>query len=247
MSDSRTIGSPPLRLAFWSGPRNLSTAMMRSWENRADTQVMDEPLYAHYLTATGLTDHPMHLEILDSQPAEEAAAVETLFAPVPAHISVDFQKHMAQHLLPGMDRSWLDQQARVILLRDPRRVLASYTKVRGTVSLSDIGLPQQVELAHGAAVVIDSGHFLANPEAYLRVICEAVGVDFDPAMLRWPAGRRTTDGVWAPAWYSSVEASTGFGPPVTADPPVLPAGLASLVDESMDLYRGLLEQAVVMS
>lgn len=235
----------PLRLAMWSGPRNLSTAMMRAWENRVDTAVMDEPMYANYLTKTGLDDHPMTPEILGSQPITEAAAIASCFAPVPDGITIDYQKHMAQHLLPGMDRSWLDQQIIILLLRDPRRVLASYSKVRAEPTLMDIGLPQQVELADRAVAVIDSGRFLTNPEAYLRVICERVGVPFDPAMLTWPAGTRESDGVWAPAWYSSVEASTGFGPARTIqDLPMLDPSLESVAEEACEMYRSLLEHSL---
>ncbi len=237
--------SEPLRLAMWSGPRNLSTALMRSWENRGDTKVMDEPLYAHYLARTGLTDHPMTEEILASQPQDEAEAIASCFAPVEDSITIDYQKHMAQHLLDGMDRSWLDNQTIVLLLRDPRRVLASYSKVRSEVTLDDIGLPQQLELAERAVLMVDSGRFLHDPEAHLRVICEVVGVRFDPDMLAWPAGRRESDGVWAPAWYASVEASTAFGPPQDQTIAVdLPAHLELLAAEADEIYHHLLERSV---
>lgn len=244
--NSSSQNPTPLRLAFWSGPRNLSTAMMRSWENRSDTAVMDEPLYGHYLAKTGLTDHPMHAEILVEQPTTEVEAIARLFAPVAEGVTIDYQKHMAQHLLPEMDRSWLANQTIVVLLRDPRRVLASYTKIRDSVSLDDIGLPQQMELAKHAALVVDSGNFLVNPEGYLRAMCEVIGVDFDPAMLGWPAGPRPTDGVWAPAWYSSVEASTGFGPAILTPPDGLASRLDGLVDDAMDLYRELLSGSLVL-
>lgn len=241
--------SKPLRLAMWSGPRNLSTAMMRSWENRSDTRVMDEPLYAHYLSRTGLTDHPLQSEILAAQPQDEEGAIGTCFQPLEDGITIDYQKHMAQHLLPGMDREWLAQQTVILLLRDPRRVLASYSKVRASVTLADIGLPQQQELAEQATLIVDSGNFLRDPEAYSRAICNAVGVEFDPAMLSWPAGRRDSDGVWSPAWYASVEASTSFGSPTPNDGSLvqLPSSLEPVAEEAKGMYRDLLAQSLVLA
>ncbi len=222
--------------------------MMRAWENRSDTRVMDEPLYAHYLAKTGLTDHPLGAEILASQPQDEQDAIQTCFQTLDEGISIDYQKHMAQHLLPGMDRGWLANQTIILLLRDPRRVLASYSKVRASVTLADIGLPQQQELAEQAALIVDSGNFLRDPEAYLRVICSTVGVEFDPAMLSWPAGPRESDGAWAPAWYASVEASTGFGPALQ-DPGSfveLPTELEPVAEEASAIYRQLLAQSLVL-
>ncbi len=227
-----------VRIAMWSGPRNLSTAMMRSWENRADTEVIDEPLYAWYLDRTGL-DHPGADRVIEVGPSSlDVAIAACVDAPV-GSAPISYQKHMAGHLLPEVDRGWLDDLVNCLLLRDPRRVLASYTKVRERVTLADIGLPQQVELAPRCRIVIDSDDFLTDPEGYSRLICEAVGVDFDPAMLAWPAGRRSSDGVWAEHWYASVEASTGFGPPPESGPPDAPPHLAAVVDEAMDLYRDL--------
>lgn len=229
------------RLAMWSGPRNLSTAMMRSWENRPDTDVMDEPLYAAYLQATGL-DHPMRDEILAAGPTDVDAAIAACLA-VPASASISYQKHMAHHLLPEMDRSWLGECRNVLLLRDPRRVLASYAKVRADVTLDDIGVPQQVELAEHCEFVIDSDDFLAAPAAYQREICRRLDVPCDDAllasMLSWPAGHRASDGVWAPAWYGAVEASTAFGPPPAAGPPDLPDNLAELGEEAVAIYDTL--------
>lgn len=228
------------RIAMWSGPRNLSTAMMRSWENRPDTEVMDEPLYAWYLATTGL-DHPGADRIIEIGPSVLDDAIGAcLAAPLTAEIS--YQKHMAGHLLPEVDRTWLDELVNCLLLRDPRRVLDSYTKVRENVTLTDIGLPQQVEIAQRCEIIIDSADFLADPDGYTRLVCEAIGVEFDSAMLSWPAGRRGSDGVWAEHWYASVEASTGFGPPPISPPPTVGAHLAGLVDEAMDLYRELHRQ-----
>ncbi|MGK0275463.1 MAG: hypothetical protein ACI9N0_001847 [Ilumatobacter sp.] len=223
---------------MWSGPRNLSTAMMRSWENRVDTAVMDEPLYAAYLAATRL-DHPGLDEIIGAGPASFDDAIAACLAPLPEGIAVSYQKHMAHHLLPDMDRSWLDGLRNVLLLRDPRRVLASYTKVRESVTLDDIGVPQQVELAERCEIVVDSDDFLADPAGYQREICRRLDVPFDPAMLAWPAGPRDSDGVWARHWYSAVEASTSFGPPPTDPPAALPSHLAPIADEAVAIYEEL--------
>jgi len=228
------------RIAMWSGPRNLSTAMMRSWENRPDTEVIDEPLYAWYLAATGL-DHPGADQIIDAGPAELDQAIAACLA-APKAVEVSYQKHMAGHLLPEVDRAWLDELTNCLLLRDPRRVLASYTKVRERVTLADIGLPQQIELASRCEIIIDSADFLTNPEAYSRLVCEAVGVDFDPAMLSWPAGRRPSDGVWATHWYASVEKSTSFAPSPVNDVEALSDHLVALADEATAIYQELWAQ-----
>jgi len=223
------------RIAMWSGPRNLSTAMMRSWENRPDTEVIDEPLYAWYLRETEL-DHPGRDEIIEAGPADLDDAVQACVgAPGP----VSYQKHMAGHLLASVDRSWLDQLEHGLLLRDPRRVLASYTKVREVVTLDDIGLPQQLELADRCSVIIDSADFLTDPEGYSRLVCSAFGVDFDPAMLSWPVGPRPSDGVWAKHWYASVEGSTAFGAAPSGPPPELPLHLHRIADEAMEIFGDL--------
>ena len=229
------------RLAVWSGPRNLSTALMRSFENRPDTRVLDEPLYAHYLAATGL-DHPMRDEIVAAGPTDEREAIAACLAPL--DVAVSYQKHMAHHLLPTMDRTWLDGiDHHVLLLRHPARVLASYSRKRdGDVTVADLGLPQQVELLErfDRPLVIDSDDFLIHPEAYLRAVCDRAGVTFDPRMLRWPAGSRDTDGVWASHWYDAVWASTGFIPEVEPRPlPDVEPRARTVFDEAMSYYKVL--------
>lgn len=206
-----------LRLAMWSGPRNISTALMRSWENRPDTKVVDEPLYAHYLAVTGL-DHPGRDEVIASGETDWRKVVAALLGPVDCGVGVCYQKHMTHHLTPDVERGWIASLSNVVLIRDPREVVASYLKSRQAVTPDDIGLRQQVELyddlaAAGAAPpVIDSADFLKDPAAYLGGLCERFGVDFDEAMLRWPAGARDTDGVWGEHWYDAVRNSTGFEP-----------------------------------
>ncbi len=231
------------RVAMWSGPRNLSTAMMRSWENRADTVVIDEPLYAVYLAATGL-DHPGAAEVIAAGPVDLTEAIAACFAPLPDGIDVSYQKHMAHHLLPGTDRSWIDGLRNCLLLRDPRRVLASYTKVREDVTLDDIGLPQQVELVERCEVVIDTDDFLHDPRGHLVELCRRLDIAFDEAMLAWPAGSRASDGVWTKHWYDAVNASTGFGPPPSGPPKPLPPDLASLAAAATEVYQQLRRHAI---
>ncbi|MCB1554210.1 MAG: hypothetical protein KDJ14_10435 [Xanthomonadales bacterium] len=230
------------RIAMWSGPRNISTAMMRAWENRPDCTVIDEPLYAHYLAATG-ADHPGRDEVIAAGETDWRTVVSTLLGPVPGGKPLWYQKHMCHHLLPGMAIDWIDALDNILLVRDPRQVVASYLRARETVTPEDIGVPQQEALfEHLRArtgddpIVIDSGAFLAAPEAHLRQLCERLGLDFDPRMLRWPQGPRDTDGVWAPHWYASVWASTGFEP-AREHPPELDAHAESVAARCMPAYE----------
>lgn len=204
------------RIAMWSGPRNLSTALMRSFGNRPDTLVVDEPFYAHYLAATGLS-HPGRQEILDHHESDWRAVAASLHAAPPAGIRVHYQKHMAHHLLPEMGREWLTGLKHAFLLRDPADMLRSLGAKLETVRLEDTGLPQQLELFERLWLqdnepppVIDADDLLANPPVMLEALCGALEISFDPSMLQWPAGKRLTDGIWAKHWYESVEASTRF-------------------------------------
>ncbi len=208
-----------IAIAMWSGPRNISTAMMRSFGQRADCAVTDEPLYAAYLVATGLA-HPMREQVIASQPTDWREVAAALVGPPPGGKAVWYQKHMTHHMLPDFGRDWTDRLVNAFLIRAPEAVLASYAQKREGFTLEEIGLPAQVELFDRAAdrlgrapPVVEAQDVLANPEATLATLCAAVGVRFDPAMLSWPPGRRDSDGVWAPAWYQAVEASTRFAPP----------------------------------
>jgi Sulfotransferase domain len=207
-----------MRIAAWSGPRNISTAMMRAWENRGDCAVSDEPLYAAYLAATGL-DHPARDEVIAAGDTDWRRVAVALTGPVPDGKPLWYQKHMAHHLLPGMDTAWVHGLANVFLIREPCAVVASYRKSRATCVPEDIGLLQQVELfeelvERGGRVppVIDADAFLKAPEPHLRTLCERLGVPFSTRMLHWPTGPRASDGVWAPHWYDAVWKSTGFEP-----------------------------------
>jgi hypothetical protein len=207
-----------LRIAMWSGPRNISTAMMRAWENRDDCAVVDEPLYAAYLQATGL-DHPGREEVVAAGETDPDKVIAGLLGPIPEGKAIWYQKHMSHHLLPGMARSWTQALCNVFLIRDPAEVVASYLKSRTTVTPEEIGLPQQARLfdelseRNGIAPpVIDAGEFLRAPAAHLRALCARLGIEFSEGMLHWPAGPRASDGIWAPYWYEAVWKSTGFEP-----------------------------------
>ena len=221
---------------MWSGPRTISTALMRSWENRPETVVADEPLYGFYLASTSVR-HPGRDEIIQSMPnGWREVLSELTLAPLPAGKSIYYQKHMTHHLLPEVDRNALAGLSHAFLIRNPRQLLASYAKVRGAPVLADLGLEQQVEIfrAFGGPVV-DASDILRRPEPTLRALCGALNVPFEAAMLSWPAGPRDTDGVWAKYWYESVWRSAGFGPyrePATE----LPSHLEPLAQACQPFY-----------
>jgi len=202
-----------LRIAAWSGPRNISTAMMRSWGNRPDTVVCDEPFYAHYLQETGL-HHPGYQEVLAHHETNCEKVIDSLLAPCES--AVFYQKHMTHHLLPSIDCSWLSKVENIFLIRNPREMLTSLVNQIPNPTIEDTGLPQQLALfttlceQGQTPIVIDSKDILQNPRVMLSALCDALGIPFYVEMLSWSTGTRTTDGVWAPHWYASVESSTGF-------------------------------------
>lgn len=230
------------RLAVWSGPRNLSTALMRSFSSRADCVVSDEPFYAAYLAATGF-EHPGRAEVLASQPQDWRVVAGNLASgPPPLDRPVWYQKHMAQHMREEMLGPWLDRIDHALLVRHPARVIASYLKVFPTMTLAETGLPWQVRLLeHLEAVrgvrpvVIDAADLRQSPEATLRRLCAGLGLDWDPAMLAWSAGPHPQDGVWASHWYESTWQSTGFEP-VAGDEPPLPEPDVPFLAEAVALY-----------
>ncbi|MGF1477273.1 MAG: HAD family hydrolase [Geminicoccaceae bacterium] len=238
------IEEKPLRVAMWSGPRNISTAMMRAWENRADTAVWDEPLYAYYLKATG-ADHPLASEIIDHYETDWRRVVDACLGPVPGGRKIFFQKHMTHHVLDEMSLDWLAGLSHVFLMRRPDQVIASYAAARDRFTVQDIGILQQDRLFDRIRVltgkpppVIDCDDVLANPEGLLRALCAALSVAFDPAMLSWPSGRRQTDGIWASHWYANVERSTGFSPRPEVDRKV-PEALIAMAEHCWPFYERL--------
>jgi Sulfotransferase domain len=227
-----------VRVAIWSGPRNISTALMRSFGARPDTLVVDEPLYAYYLTVTGL-DHPGRDEVMASQPTRWEDVAAALTGPLPSWVEVHYQKHMAHHLLPQVGREWLAELRNAYLVREPAYVVASYAKVRAEPTLADLGYVQQAEIfrRHGGPVV-DAEDLLRDPPGVLSQLCAALGIRYYPGMLAWPAGGRDTDGVWARYWYTAVQASTGFAAP-DPTPVEVPKRLRRLVELARPYYDEL--------
>lgn len=233
------------RIAMWSGPRNLSTALMRSFEARGDCDVVDEPLYAHYLHTTGL-EHPGRDDVLASQPTDWREVAARLTGPAASGQPLQYVKHMAHHLLPDVGREWLAAFRHAFLVRHPAAVVPSLAKVLPyRPRLDDTGLPQQVELhARFGGPVVDAEQVLSDPAATLAAVCTALGIEPTDRMLRWEPGRRPTDGVWAPHWYAAVEASTGFDAPRpsrsgASDERPVPDDLREVVAACMPLYDRL--------
>ena len=234
---------------MWSGPRNISTALMRSFEARGDSAVIDEPFYAAYLRRTGV-DHPMRDAVIASQSLDPLEIASMLTGPIPGGQPIWYQKHMTLHMIEAIDRRWMSQVRNAFLIRDPAAVLASYASKRADVTLLDIGFVQQRELfereadRHGAPPpVVDAADILADPGRTLGLLCEALGIEYTASMLHWPKGRRDTDGVWAPAWYAAVENSTGFAAPSSREAPARSGYHRSLAeqapphDEALAKYR----------
>ncbi|MGH8161933.1 MAG: HAD family hydrolase [Gammaproteobacteria bacterium] len=233
-----------LRIAMWSGPRNISTAMMRAWENRGDTAVVDEPFYAHYLAATSAA-HPGREEIIGSQDADYRSVTQTLTGPIPNGKPIWYQKHMAQHILPDDPLDWLAHVANCFLIRRPEEVVASFTVNREDAAIWELGFEQQARLFDQvcnrlgkAPPVLDAADVLKNPEGTLRALCTRLGVAFTERMLHWPVGPRTDDGVWAKHWYAAVERSSGFAPYRPREPR-LTAFQQKLADQCRPHYERL--------
>ena len=241
----------PIRIAMWSGPRNISTALMRSFGARPDTAVVDEPFYAAYLARTGIV-HPMNAEVLASQPNDWRDVAESLLGPVPGDKAIFYQKHMTHHMIPEFGRDWMSKVRNAFLIRDPGIVLASYVQKRADVTLADIGIVRQRELFDREAdrtgiapPVVEGADILANPAAALARLCAALHINFTEAMLHWPPGRRDSDGVWAPAWYGAVEKSTGFDAPRDAENGVLPDDLQRIADAARPYYAAMAAHRLV--
>jgi len=235
---------------MWSGPRNLSTAMMRAWENRADTTVIDEPFYAHFLHATGI-DHPMREAVIAAGDTDWRRVVKRISRPPTSGLS--YQKHITTHWQPDFTTDWLAGLSHAFLIRAPEPVVASYAQKRKGGTPADLGYPQQAALfdaiatLHGTAPpVIDSARFLADPAGQLRALCIRLAVEFDERMLRWPSGARASDGVWGAHWYDAVNRSTGFAaPPAVAMEPIeLDALQQHVARTCRPYYESLLQHAL---
>lgn len=233
----------PLRIALWSGPRNLSTAMMRSFGARSDTICMDEPFYAAYLALTGL-DHPMRDEILKAHENDPAAVIKTI-AHDPALAPIFYQKHMCHHMVDGIERDWMKHHSHAFLIRRPERVLASYAKKSQNISLDAIGFKQQYQIFEYVTtqlgqkpIVVDSDDILASPPKMLLDLCTALGIPYQSEMLCWKNGIHAEDGIWASHWYGAITQSTGFGKPTT-DVPDLDQKFSAIAGAALPYYEAL--------
>lgn len=233
------------RIAMWSGPRNISTALMRSWGNRPDTYVCDEPLYAHYLLSTGITNHPGYAETIASHETDWRKVVSWLTGPIPEGKAIFYQKHMAHHVLPDMELSWVESLTNCLLIREPREMLTSLLEFLPEPRLEDTGLPHQMwlfehlrEKGGQTPPILDARDVLNDPSRILAQLCERVGIAFSTEMLFWEPGLRPTDGAWAPFWYSKVADTTSFG---TYQPKkvTLPTKFLPLLNECDEIYRRL--------
>ncbi|KAA9006887.1 sulfotransferase-like domain-containing protein [Histidinibacterium aquaticum] len=228
-----------MKIACWSGPRNLSTAMMYAFAARGDCAVWDEPFYAPYLVRTGRAD-PMRDEIIASHETDPNLVGAMCGGSIPEGKSHYYMKHMALHMLPDFPLDWAESCTHVHLLRHPARVIASYSDKRDEVTADDIGFHQQAEIFDKVGgVVVDSADIRADPGATLRRLCEAIGLDYRPEMLRWPEGGHRSDGVWAAHWYEAIHRSTGFAG-AEGDLPELTGRDAALAEEAMPHYEKLL-------
>ena len=239
-----------LPVAMWSGPRNISTAMMRAWENRSDCTVLDEPFYGYYLQHTGI-DHPGAADVIEAQGSEWQTAIDKCLASPAEGKPVFYQKHMTLHLLDEVPRGWLSKLNNCFLIREPEAVISSYAAVRADVNAADIGFLQQValydymsEMTGEEPLVIDSKAFLRQPESHLRAWCDHLGIAFEGSMLSWPEGARDTDGVWARHWYDAVYQSTSFSLPGSGEL-CLDVHQQALADAMRPHYEYLFERRLV--
>ena len=235
---------------MWSGPRNISTAMMRAWGNRADTAVIDEPFYAYYLKRTG-KKHPDASEIIAGSETDWRKIVASLRTEsIPSGKRIFFQKQMTHHLLPEVDREWIVDLTNCFLIRDPREVILSYIKKNPEPELEDLGFVQQSEIfefirarTNSIPPIVDARDVLEHPERTLRLLCDAVGVEFDKVMLSWPPGLRDSDGIWAKYWYDDVARSTSFQPYKSREGNV-PDRLRETYERCQDCYDRLYKHRI---
>ncbi|MGZ8313455.1 MAG: sulfotransferase-like domain-containing protein [Allosphingosinicella sp.] len=232
-----------LRIAMWSGPRNLSTALMRSFGNRDDTFVSDEPFYGAFLKTSG-AHHPMREAVVAAMDCDWHSVARALAGATPDGSPVWYQKQMWHHMVGPVGYDDFAGFTHAFLIRDPAAMIASYLRKREAAAFEDFGLDRQADFfareadrLGAAPPVVDAGDILADPAGTLSALCGRLGLAFDPAMLSWPAGRRATDGPWAPHWYQAVEASTGFGPPERV--PALDGDAARIADRCRPYYEAL--------
>jgi hypothetical protein len=238
-----------MNIAMWSGPRNLSTALMYAFASRPDCAVWDEPFYAAYLRETGI-DHPMRDAVIAAGIPDPARVAAGCIGPNPDGRPVWYQKHMTLHMVPAFDRSFLRHLTNAFLIRHPARVVDSYSKKRESPTLADLGFLQQAELFDQVAdmtgiapPVISAESIRQDPRTALVRLCAALNIPYTDSMLAWPSGPKPYDGVWAPHWYNAVHASTGFGDP-EGQLPTLDADGQRLVERAWPAYDRLAAIAI---
>ena len=231
-------------IAMWSGPRNISTALMYSFENRNDCHATDEPLYAPFLLNSGLP-HPGAEEVIENNETDVGKIITTLTGPIPCDNQIWYQKHMCHHLPENSDISWIDGFKNCFLIRNPREVLLSLSKITDSIDLQSTGLPQQLRIfrhviksSGKTPPVVDSADILEDPESILPVLCESIGITFSQRMLSWEPGPRKCDGLWGKYWYDSVWQSSGFSPPSPKEGE-LSENLHSVLEKSTMIYQEL--------
>ena len=224
-----------MHIAMWSGPRNISTAMMYSFAARGDCAAWDEPFYAPYLHASGIS-HPMGDKIIAAHETDPERVAQDIANPKDTGLDHFYMKHMALHMLPDFPLDWAENCVNVHMIRHPARVAVSYAAKREKPSLDDIAFRQQAEIYEKfPGPIIDSHDFREDPKAMLQKLCAMIGLPWRESMLHWEAGPKPYDGIWASHWYGAVHTSTGFGEP-EADLPVLEPDMAALADAAMPYY-----------
>ena len=236
-----------VRINVWSGPRNVSTALMYSFAQRPDTQVVDEPLYGHYLKVTG-ADHPGRDDVINTMDCDAESVIRSVILG-PSARPVLFMKQMAHHLIESVDRGFLRETVNAILIRDPIDMLPSLRNQLPAPTMADTGFAVQQELLEQLIAlgqdppVLDSRRLLKNPLGVLNRLCEHVGLPFDRSMLSWSAGPRSEDGIWAKHWYKNVHMSTGLNAYTPKEIP-FPDPLLPLLAECRPIYERLLVRAL---
>ena len=232
-----------MRIAAWSGPRNLSTAMMYAFGNRADFAIWDEPFYAAYLRQSG-ADHPMKAKIIATHEANADKVAARCTGSIPGQKPHFYMKHMPHHMTADMPLDWTQDCTNIHLIRHPARVIASYQAKRATMTAADLGFKQQWDMFEKiGGTVIDTSDIRENPEDMLHLLCDVIGLEFDPAMLRWAAGPRAEDGIWAKHWYGTVHQSTGFAG-AEGPLPDLSGHDATLLAETLPYYERLSKEKI---
>ena len=237
---------------MWSGPRNVSTALMRSFENRSDSFVSDEPFYSYFLYKTGLK-HPLSKEIVNSGLINYDEIVKYITGDIPYSKSIWYQKHMAHHILEGESLDWIKNMKNCLLIRHPNDVILSYSKKNEINNIQQLGYIQQIEIYKmltkekgNSPVIIDAQDLLRDPKKMLIELCKSLKIRFDDNMLSWPLGSRETDGVWGKHWYKQVEASTGFKPYNNTNK-IIPIKYKILYDECMQYYDFLYQNRIILN